>query len=429
MISLHDLRAPAVALDWHEAVAAGAALGALLAEAKASACPQLADVALLPSGDLRVTGPGLVEGPTSAGVARALSELLESAPCPAELRQLVERYAASRHTDPDGPPAVADVVSDLAFFERPGRREVLAELAQRAALAIEQDRRTAALDALTERTRLAAGGGPTPLAVVTVVRDDPGPEPAESPARRDSDPADSGSLSRPMVPVAVGILAFLTVAYVAAAWFDRPTPPRTVAVEDELPISGAAPPDVPVASPAVAAHPRRPGPPAERERPSGDSRSTEQAAGPTASRGTVSDPAAAQPKPVAPSPLPRAVDVLVAERAGRVVPSPVAPVRPAPPHAASTGHVFQTGDAQVTPAVLIRPHLPDSPPPDVPEEQIGTLEFVVGENGAVEHVHLVSPANRYQERMLVAAAKTWQFRPATRDGRPVRYRTRIRVTL
>ena len=83
----------------------------------------------------------------------------------------------------------------------------------------------------------------------------------------------------------------------------------------------------------------------------------------------------------------------------------------------------------MTPAVLIRPHLPDSPPPDVPEEHIGTLEFVVAESGAVEHVHLVSPANRYQERMLVAAAKTWQFRPATRDGRPVRFRTRVRVTL
>jgi TonB family protein len=91
--------------------------------------------------------------------------------------------------------------------------------------------------------------------------------------------------------------------------------------------------------------------------------------------------------------------------------------------------VFQSGDPQVTPAVLIRPRLPDHPPPDVPEEQIGTLEFIVAETGAVEHVHLVSPTNRFQERMLVAAAKAWQFQPATRDGRPVRYRTRIRVTL
>ena len=97
--------------------------------------------------------------------------------------------------------------------------------------------------------------------------------------------------------------------------------------------------------------------------------------------------------------------------------------------AAPAGRVFTQGDPQVTPAVLIRPHLPDQPPPGVPEEQIGTLEFVVGESGAVEHVRLISPANRFQERMLVAAAKTWQFQPAMRDGRPVRFRTRIRVTL
>ncbi len=122
------------------------------------------------------------------------------------------------------------------------------------------------------------------------------------------------------------------------------------------------------------------------------------------------------------------MDVSVAERDGRVVPSPVAPVR-TPPRAVPSGRVFTVGDAQVTPAVLIRPHLPDQPPPGVPEEQIGTLEFVVAESGAVEHVHLISPANRYQERMLVAAAKTWLFRPATHEGRPVRFRTRIRLTL
>jgi TonB family protein len=123
------------------------------------------------------------------------------------------------------------------------------------------------------------------------------------------------------------------------------------------------------------------------------------------------------------------VDVVVAEREGRVVPSPNAPVRPASPRASPSGRVFESGDPHVIPALLVRPHLPENPPPDVPEEQIGTLEFVVAESGAVEHVRLISPANRYQERMLVAAAKTWQFKPATLNGRPVRYRTRIRLTL
>ncbi len=153
MVSLNDLRSAPVALDWHEAVAAGAALAALLAAAQAPACPRPADVTLLPTGDLRVTGPGHVDGSAAAGVALVLAQLLEPTPCPAELRQLIDRYAADRRSGPAGAAAVADFVSELAFFERPGRQEVLAAVALRAEPALERARRAAALEALTERTR------------------------------------------------------------------------------------------------------------------------------------------------------------------------------------------------------------------------------------------------------------------------------------
>ena len=33
------------------------------------------------------------------------------------------------------------------------------------------------------------------------------------------------------------------------------------------------------------------------------------------------------------------------------------------------------------------------------------------------------------ERMMVSAAKMWKFRPAFKDGHPVRYREKIRITL
>ena len=79
--------------------------------------------------------------------------------------------------------------------------------------------------------------------------------------------------------------------------------------------------------------------------------------------------------------------------------------------------------------MLVRPVLPKEPPPGLPADQIGSIEVLVDEQGDVEQVKLLSPANRYHERMLMSAAKTWKFRPAFKDGLPVRYRTRIRVTV
>ena len=407
MLSLNDLRSPKAGLDWHEAVAVGAALGTLLAEAKAPACPRPADVTLLPSGDLRVTGSGHVEGSAAACAAHLLGQLLEAAPHPAELRQLVEAYAADPRSGAAGVEAVTEFVSALAFFERPGRRDVLSAIALRAEPAIERTNRAAALDALTERTRLATA--PAPLAVVPAEGD-------ESP--RNWDPPHAGGARRLLVPAAVGVTAFLLVVYAATAWLDRPAPPtpRAEAIEEDLPISGLGAP----ASPARGA-PRTQRSAVPPDRPSGGSVSAPPAAG-------APEPPAASATTALPAAPPAPVDVMVVERDGRVVPSTVAPLRTAP-RVAPSGQVYQAGDPQVTPAVLIRPHLPKSPPPDVPAEHIGTLEFVVAESGAVDHVHLVSPANRYQERMLVAAAKTWQFRPATRDGRPVRFRIQLRVTL
>ena len=57
------------------------------------------------------------------------------------------------------------------------------------------------------------------------------------------------------------------------------------------------------------------------------------------------------------------------------------------------------------------------------------LDMIISETGEVEHVKLISIANRFQERMIVAAAKAWRFRPALKGGQPVKYRIRVRVTL
>jgi hypothetical protein len=112
------------------------------------------------------------------------------------------------------------------------------------------------------------------------------------------------------------------------------------------------------------------------------------------------------------------------------------PARPSLTIADDTGRadvrdetVYSDDDDDIEPAVLIHPKLPTNPPSTVSPEDIGVLEIVVSETGAVEQVHLISTADRFHERMIVAAAKAWPFEPATKDGHPVRYRTRIRITL
>jgi hypothetical protein len=137
------------------------------------------------------------------------------------------------------------------------------------------------------------------------------------------------------------------------------------------------------------------------------------------------------PKPAAPVPAPAAEiksAVVVA------VDEPTPPLAPLPTPVETTAvviddNVYSSRDAAVLPPVLVRPVLPKDPPPGVPDADIGTIEILVNEQGDVQQVKLVSPANRFPEKMLVSAAKMWKFRPAFKDGHPVRYLARVRLTV
>lgn len=59
----------------------------------------------------------------------------------------------------------------------------------------------------------------------------------------------------------------------------------------------------------------------------------------------------------------------------------------------------------------------------------GLLEIVVDASGAVESAVLVRPLSPQYDASLVAAAKSWRFRPAIRDGRAVRFRKQIQIVL
>jgi TonB family protein len=59
----------------------------------------------------------------------------------------------------------------------------------------------------------------------------------------------------------------------------------------------------------------------------------------------------------------------------------------------------------------------------------GRLEILVNRSGRVESVRLETPKNGYHDRMIVSAVKAWRYRPALRNGKPVRYFMVVSISL
>ena len=91
-----------------------------------------------------------------------------------------------------------------------------------------------------------------------------------------------------------------------------------------------------------------------------------------------------------------------------------------------TPAVYTSTDPGVQPPALVRPQFPREPEPG---DDTGYFDLVVDEQGNVERVKLLSPRRLFQERMLVAAAKAWKFRPAILEGQYVKYRLRVPIIL
>jgi hypothetical protein len=91
--------------------------------------------------------------------------------------------------------------------------------------------------------------------------------------------------------------------------------------------------------------------------------------------------------------------------------------------------VYNEVDTDVIPPQPLTRQMPQTGPIGVPPNRVGTLEMIIGRDGTVENVRLHTPLNRHHERMIVSPAKAWRYRPATRNGRPVRYRILVKVNL
>ncbi len=90
--------------------------------------------------------------------------------------------------------------------------------------------------------------------------------------------------------------------------------------------------------------------------------------------------------------------------------------------------IYSADDLEVTPPVEIQRAMPawtPSLPTQARLEFRGTLEVVVDEKGSVTSAAIRKPTTPGYDAVLLEAVKTWRYRPATRNGAPVRYRTFI----
>ena len=112
------------------------------------------------------------------------------------------------------------------------------------------------------------------------------------------------------------------------------------------------------------------------------------------------------------------------QRRRRSPPIPAGAGRVAAP---ASGRLYSVQDEDVEPPVFLRQQLPVDFKPDS-EPSASYIEVTVDERGQVAQVRLRSTDASLNDRMIVAAAKAWQFRPAVKDGRPVPYVLTVPVT-
>jgi hypothetical protein len=86
--------------------------------------------------------------------------------------------------------------------------------------------------------------------------------------------------------------------------------------------------------------------------------------------------------------------------------------------------IYSSGDPDVTPPVLRFAQLPTQFLSGV-RPDMNTMEVVVSAAGTVERVRLISTPKRMPDMMLLSGAKSWEFEPASKDGRAVRYRLEL----
>ena len=109
-----------------------------------------------------------------------------------------------------------------------------------------------------------------------------------------------------------------------------------------------------------------------------------------------------------------------------------APAVATPPPAPDPARTYTGDDAGVVPPMVVSRRTPAWQPRNDIEKRRefrGLLDLEIDEAGDVTSAVLGKSIHPVYDRELVDRSRTWKFRPATKDGVPVKYRMRIEIRL
>ena len=90
--------------------------------------------------------------------------------------------------------------------------------------------------------------------------------------------------------------------------------------------------------------------------------------------------------------------------------------------------IYTIADSQIVAPVVVRQVLPPFPRKPLFVAQ-GVLEVVISENGEVESAVIRQSIDPGYDRIAIDASHSWRYKPATRDGVPVKFRKLVQVKI
>jgi Gram-negative bacterial TonB protein C-terminal len=117
-----------------------------------------------------------------------------------------------------------------------------------------------------------------------------------------------------------------------------------------------------------------------------------------------------------------------------VEPKPTAPPAAAPPPVAPAGpipgKIYTPDDENVTPPVVIRQDIPGIPQTMIAMARPrGLIDIVIDELGRVISMTMRTSIHPTYDVQVLSAARDWRYKPATLNGKPVRYRRLISINV